>query len=433
MKIVRKFVKIIPISFKKKIYTFYLKIYLVIFKYSYKKAAKKLKRKSKLKVVFLLIHESVWKYEVLYNLFKNDDRFDPQIVVCPYTSYGDSVAMKEMDMAYMNFKEKKYNVIKSFDDNTKTWIDIKKTIKPDLVFFTNPYRLTRTSYFIFNFKGILSFYVPYGYMITDRPDMQYNQILHNFVYKIFHESIFHQKQAQKHSLNKGYNSIVTGYPGLDQFFETDINRFRNDHWKSKEKNVKRIIWAPHHTIEKEENPFNYSNFLDYYDFFLTIADKYKNDIIISFKPHPILKAKLKKHPEWGDERTDNYYKEWENRINCQLNEGDYVDLFTSSDAMIHDSGSFLVEYISTNKPSLYMVRHKSVLTGFSELGDEIIGCHYKSFTKEDVEKFIKQVVIEGNDELKYEREALIKKYLQPPFGKSASQNIMDEIHRLIEG
>ena len=57
-------------------------------------------------------------------------------------------------------------------------------------------------------------------------------------------------------------------------------------------------------------------------------------------------------------------------------------------------------------------------------------CHYKSFSQKDVRKFIEDV-INGDDFLKMKREILISKYLKPPFGKSASENIMDVLINLI--
>ena len=418
----------------KKIYQFthilFIKRKIQIFQKNQAKAIEKVRGKRKIRVAFLLIHESVWKYDEIYRLMAEDNRFEPIVIVCPYTPYGEEVMQMEMNKAYNSFKKKGFNVVKTIKEENGKMLDIKNEVKPDLIFFTSPYSLTEKKYTILNFKEYLTFYVPYGYMITDRPEMQYNQILHNLVYKVFYESIFHKGQAYDHSTNKGQNSIVTGYPGLDPFLSPNKVVLENT-WKNKNRKLKRIIWAPHHTIEPENTQFNYSNFLEYYNFFLEIAEKYEDKIIISFKPHPILRAKLNKHYDWGEEKTNNYYKEWEKRNNCQLDEGDYIDLFNTSDAMIHDSGSFLTEYICTNKPSLYMIRHNLLLSGFSKLGDNIIDCHYKSHSKEDIEAFIKEVVIEGNDYLKTKRESLIHNYLLPPVGKNASQNIINEIFGII--
>ena len=69
---------------------------------------------------------------------------------------------------------------------------------------------------------------------------------------------------------------------------------------------------------------SYSCFLRYYQVFLNIAEKYKDKIQIAFKPHPLLKVKLSKHKEWGQQRTEDYYKKWQNLENGQLEEDDYI-------------------------------------------------------------------------------------------------------------
>ena len=70
-----------------------------------------------------------------------------------------------------------------------------------------------------------------------------------------------------------------------------------------------------------------------------------------FKPHPMLKSKLFR-TKLGKAKTDDYFHFWETQSNTQFNDGEYIELFKQSDAMIHDSGAFLAEYIFTDKPSL---------------------------------------------------------------------------------
>ncbi len=403
----------------------------------HKKALEYVRSKEKIKAAFFINHDSDWKYEGVYRIMEHDERFEPVIIICPYLTYGEEQMLEVMKNGFNVFSEKGYNVIKTLRDDG-TWLDVKNEVQPDLIFFANPYLHTRAEYYITNFPDTLTFYVPYAFVITDRPSLRYQLELHYLVYKIFRESDYHSKQARKYSLNRGSNSIVSGYPGLDFVFKDNSRNnagdqdksLGNDPWKIKDRQVKRIIWAPHHSIETDKSRFNFSNFLEYHQFFLDLADKYKDDIMLSFKPHPLLKPKLKNLPGWGEERTENYYKAWATRPNCQLNEGMYYDLFLSSDAMIHDSVSFLVEYLCTKKPSLYMVIDDYVLSGFSTLGNKIVDAHYHSRTKEDVESFIKDVVISGEDTMKQRREALIKTHLQPPNNNSASRNIMNEIYRI---
>lgn len=75
---------------------------------------------------------------------------------------------------------------------------------------------------------------------------------------------------------------------------------------------------------------------------------------------------------YGEKRkTDRYYSEWESLSNAQLETGKYVDLFMTSDAMIHDCGSFTIEYHYTLKPVMYLVKgeeHTKMMNAFAKRG-----------------------------------------------------------------
>lgn len=94
---------------------------------------------------------------------------------------------------------------------------------------------------------------------------------------------------------------------------------------------------------------------------VTFAQKYKDKVQIVFKPHPMLYRTLCEHSEWGKERTDAYYSMWNNMSNTQLEEGDYTELFMQSDAMIHDCGSFILEYLAVDKPCMFLKKRLGLL------------------------------------------------------------------------
>ena len=73
--------------------------------FQHKIAVKKVRKKDKIKVAFFLIHDSVWKYEGVYKLMEQDERFEPLVIVCPYITFGEENMLKEMKQAYQSFKE----------------------------------------------------------------------------------------------------------------------------------------------------------------------------------------------------------------------------------------------------------------------------------------------------------------------------------------
>ena len=132
--------------------------------------------------------------------------------------------------------------------------------------------------------------------------------------------------------------------------------------------------------------------------------------------------------KWGKESADAYYDKWANLENGQLETGEFIDLFLTSDAMILDSISFIAEYTATNTPSLFTIGSTSRvrLNDFGAINFEVL-YHTDNNLKEDIERFIVDVVINGNDTKKEERTEFVNKYLLPPNGKSSAENIYDNI------
>jgi len=396
----------------------------------HKIALAKVKKKEKIKIVFFVIHASVWKYDLLYELFEKDERFEPIIVICPYTIYNHSNMLKEMELSYNLFINKKYRVIKTFLEETNEWLNVKKQIQPDIIFFTNPHDITRFDYLINNFLDRLTCYVQYSFPIMHLYEMQYNLKFHNLLWKAFYETNMHKQFAIQYADNNGKNVIVSGYPGTDKFLDKEYLAL--DPWEIKDKRIKRIIWAPHHTIEGQGNGLDYSCFIEYAEFMLETARKYQDKIQITFKPHPILKPKLVQEKDWGQVKTEEYFESWNNLSNGQLSESEYVDLFLTSDAMIHDSASFTVEYLYVNKPVLFTARDNNVINRFNEFGKLCYKLHYHALNESDIIHFIENIVLTNNDLMSEKRKSFINNYLVPPNGESASKNIIDEISRNLE-
>ncbi len=413
----------------KNIWAVLLHFYLIFFfrfvEWRYKRIAKKVAKKSNVKAVFLVLHESIWKYDGVYKLMEKDPRFDPIVVICPYISDDEETMVSDMDRAYKDFFAKGYNVVKSYNQETKTWLDVKKELKPDIVLFTSPYKVKKDEYFVLNFLRCLTVYVPYGIMMANIQQKQYNMAFHSLVWRCYYETPVHKEMAIKYASNKGRNVVVTGYPMCDIFL--DKNYHPGDNWKIKNTKLKRIIWAPHHTFEENDNELAYSNFLSCHQYMLDLANSYRDKIQIAFKPHQNLKFRLYAHPGWGKEKTDDYYQTWNNLENGQLEEGNYEDLFLTSDAMILDSISFISEYCYTGKPALFMVRNNTIEKKFNEFGKLAFAQMYKSHSNADVKNFIENTVINGSDPMFNERQEFIRQFLVPKNNKTASENIFNNI------
>lgn len=385
---------------------------------------KQLQNKEKLNVIFLVIHDSVWKYEEIYKLLENDPKFKVEIVVIPLVR-SDMGDMEVFNKTLYYFIQNNYNVISSFDKVNTEWLDIKQITKPDIVFFTNPHKLTFNKYYISNFTNTLTCYVPYAFVVIHLLESHYNQAFHKYLWKYFIETKYHQKFSNQFIDIDSRNTIVTGFPGLDKKFNPSFNP--KNVWKPSIKKTIKIIWAPHHTIKGQDSGLNYSSFMEYSSYFMEFLQQNKN-IQIAFKPHPLLKEKLYLDKDWGKTKTDLYYKKWNEIPNGQLEEGEYLSLFHYSDAMILDSASFIVEYLYFNKPIIFTMKDDSILDRFNSFGKKVFNYLYKAKNKSDINIFINNV-IQNKDELSIERDKFLNEVILPNNRKTASENIYNELKK----
>ena len=384
-----------------------------------RKALAKLKDKPKIRCVFFALFEEIWKVDGVYRLMMDHPRFDPVILVCPIVNYGYDNMISRMDQCYTYFKRKGYNVIKAFDGVRYT--DVDKDLSPDVLFYTNPYRgLIDDRYYITKFSNTLTIYVPYYFGEWSNYQWMCNLPFHNLLWRYYLETPFHKKYSQHYSSNKARNVVVTGYPGIEKLINSKGNPSIKV-WKESDTKKKRIIWAPHHTIEENKDCY-YSCFLRYSDFMIKMVQKYSGDVQFVFKPHPLLKNKLEKM--WGKDKTEFYYSLWETMPNTSLKDGDYSDLFLTSDAMIHDSGSFLIEYLFMNKPVMRTLNNIPLENEFNPFALKCLEYYYLANSEQDIEQFI-QNVINGVDPLKEQRTKFVNEVLMPK--GSPSQNIIDDI------
>lgn len=393
------------------------------------KAAKRLKGKERIEVAFLLTIPGMWKSDEVFKAMIQDERYHPFVVIYPFAVYKsfDAEEVQNTIRRTQSFIEKKgFEYVIPYDERKRKWLSIDEVAKPDLVFFSTPYKESFPQYFVDHFKDTFTCYVPYGYSSLNLYQINYDLFFHNLVGVHFVETELHRKMAMEHSRNHAANIVVTGYPATEVFLRKDY--VPKDQWKPQTSPKKKVIFAPHHSIDQAEYP---SLFLEVCDTMLEIAEKYRDTIQFVFKPHQVLKFKLQQL--WGIEKTEAYYRRWDSLDNTQLISDGYVDLFLTSDAMLHDCGSFTTEYLFVRKPVMYLCGDADMTGKFNEFGIHSFNCHYHGKTGEDIERFLQEVVLDGNDPMKPDRDRFFEDYLKPKDGLLPSQKILKVLEEFIDG
>ena len=394
---------------------------------AYSKAIKRVRaKKEPLNVVFLVHDSAIWKYDSLYRLMQKDDGFNPVILVCPIIIYQtEEQAQNILKRTYETFFSRGYSVIKASEQIYAHGISIE-SLKPDIIFYSYLWTGSiEAQYNVQHLRKYLKCYVDYGYCsIAD--EWGYASAFHGLMWRYFTECEDIKQLALAVQPLELKNAVVTGYPIYDEY-ESVVGDTSD--WKNPDNKFKRVIWAPHHTIEGHDGVLKFSTFLENADAMLALTEDFKDVIQFAFKPHPQLKAVLYNHPSWGKDKTDAYYEKWVNGDNTTFVDGSYLELFKSSDAMIHDCGSFIVEYLYSKKPVMYLGRGREEQSNI--VGLKAYQCHYHGSCTGDITEFLEKVVLKGDDFMQEQREQFYNDVLLPPNGCSVAENIIIEIKKCL--
>lgn len=392
-------------------------------KRKYKKIVERVSQSNHANVMFIVSTMSMWRCQGLSELLKEDARFSVKVVVYPFSNYDDDSREREYKIAEEHFL--KQDVDFQSVQTSEEYIRMKKEFRPDIIFYPQPYDgLYGNALEWEQNRDCLLAYEPYCLAMSVQW-IGYNMKFHNLAWKHYQPSELHIAQARTVAFNKGENLVCVGEPRADDFSDS----VEKSPWKKIDdgKARKRVIWAPHFQIFNR-GYVNRPEFLWASQRMVDIAKKYEDVLQIAFKPHPKLRTSLYNHPDWGKEKTDRHYQLWEEMANTQIADGEYVDLFKTSDAMIHNCGSFSAEYLYARKPVAYLTQNEENVRHYlNEFGNKCIDCHYLLQSEDAIDDFVKNVVLGGNDTLKELRNKVYEEQMRPPKGVSVAENIYNDL------
>lgn len=374
----------------------------------------KIRVKEKISVLFVLSETAKWKTESLYLAMLEHDRFAPVLGITLKTDDKPSESARKLLQLIDYLKEKKYE----FHELIRADY-IKNNLKPDIIIYQEPYanNILREFNYLHNLYALF-ISITYGFHNTLLP---FNNMgtLKAFAWFDCYENESTANDAIRYIRGKRKNIVVTGLPMSEVLLQREN---KPSIWKNSG-NKKKIIWAPHHSVGFDYETITYSTFLMYADYIKDLAITYQDVLQWAFKPHPLLKYKLTLL--WGKDKTEKYYNFWETQEFTQLEEGEYIDLFQQSDAMLHDCDSFTIEYLYMNNPVMYLNNGKmhGDLNSFAQIAYKL---HVQGNNKADIKQFIEDV-INGKDDNKGERTKFFEESLKTLYGTSASQNIINVI------
>lgn len=390
-------------------------------KKTYERIIERVRKEGRCRVLFIASSLPMWRYQQLVKLMIADGRFDVRISIIPFKAYTAEDRRRDSEQLMQHFVGANFPA-----EITEDFTQLKRDFKPDMIVYPQPYD---TSYedeaanWLQN-RDCLIVHTPYSVPLSEY-EWYINIPMHNLAWRFYIASEIHADVCRRIADNRGENTVIIGEPHADEFKEA----LTADPWKKIDdgKPRKKLIWAPHFSIVSY-NMFDRPDFNWSYKIMQELAIKHKDTLQIAFKPHPRLKAELYKHPEWGPKRTEEFYNFWAESENTQLETGDFVELFKSSDAMVHNCGSFTAEYLFTGKPVGYITRNlDGIKADMNDFGRACQDAHYTLDSEAALCQFIEQTVLNGNDPMQSEREATLRRILYRPQEGSVAKAMMNDL------
>lgn len=256
----------------------------------------------------------------------------------------------------------------------------------DIVLYTSPYDSSRPESFQFpelKAKVKVTAYIPYGLEVgggVQNLVFQYGQPVAAGADAVFVRSASAKQMFSTYCPTGDKHVVVTGHPRMDGLvnfaeFEVDSQLIADIGGR------KAILWNAHFSFDEDQ----WSTFDLFATDILTMLLQ-RPDLVLIFRPHPLLWKKLI-NLEILNGVEINALKQELSSLGVIVDERpDHRHAFAASSALMTDAGSFLLEYLVTEKPVLYLCNPNGF--GLNEQGLALVNYYDTANTATDIENFI---------------------------------------------
>ena len=176
----------------------------------------KLRKRGRVKVAFFVLDVAMWKYQGLYEQLQADARFETFIVLSPSNNHSHEQQVYDLQHMRAYFDAQKMAYIDWRLEDGAPPPDVRRSINPDIVFYTQPYHgAYHPKHCFLQFTDRLLAYYPYAYLLIEDPYIYDGPFL-NIAWKLYYYDRFSLQNARQFARNKARNVVVTGYPNADE-------------------------------------------------------------------------------------------------------------------------------------------------------------------------------------------------------------------------
>lgn len=321
-------------------------------------------------------------------------------------------------------ESKGFAVRPGYDENRR-YIPLE-LYQPDIV-FVSPFYLDDCTIHCSNTLLNINFLVcqlNYGFNICNNYEYHYNNRRLNTAWKYFVSLDDERCELAWYSMHYGVNAVFSGPPRLDDYAKP----LAGCRLPAKIDNGRPVvIYAPHWTMRYEINVHDLGTFDLYHHYFLNLV-RQNPDINFVFKPHPSLEIAVETKGVMSRAQYRAYVAEWNSLPNgLFVFDGDYIDLFRKSSLLITDSASFILEWLPSGHPCLYLANPRrseaDFLASFEPPARRALLTYTLCWNQAEIDACFTRLLRDGTDPGREARAALSRE-LFPRLGHAA-QYIVD--------
>ena len=396
---------------------------------SFRRSLRKIKEREKgekIRIGFLIQCLENWAVvQSVYEAACADEQVDPVVLLIPEMEYAFYVKLKAVKWERVySFGEAKFGdqAVRTYNPDSGEWVN-PETLQLDYVFIPRPYETYLPKQYRASSLRRLArvCYVPYAF-----PTLGDWQILYNTHFIRNAALIFCEKKSSESYVRKKLRQTIRtgdqkcflcGYPKFDLIGNHEGNE--SPLWpRERKKEITRILWTPRWTTDPK---LGGSNFFAYKDRMIDWAES-DDSVDLLFRPHPMALENYLRTGLMTEEEKNAYLDRYARCLNANVDRTtEYFDTFYSSDILVTDISSMIMDYLFTGKPIIYCKSPEDGNIAVPELHE----CLYKAGSFEEIQDYVKQLK-DGRDPKKELREQLVRQ-LRPE--NTAAANILEEIQK----
>lgn len=360
-------------------------------------------------------------FESVYRAMADDPDFAPLIVTLP-SRHSTLPAGQYKDAGMDAFCEaRNIPFVRGYEPERGEWLD-PASLMPDYVFFQSPYSVFPPAWSARRISPLARVcYIPYASLLEKGglADICHPDAFFRFTHLFFAECSLQKDLLTEEFRDKYWAGtkriVVSGHPKIDYLAE-EVERHGRVWKQGMRKDIKRILWTP------RWNTWDGTcHFFDYKDYFFGFCQE-RRDVDFVFRPHPLCFQNFIKTGELSLDEQKQMRRTYDASANMSIDtDPDYRDTFMTSDVLVSDFSSMLLEYLATGKPIVYTHR-KNVFNAYGMKLSE--GLYWVRNAGELGDTLA--MLLSGNDPLRPKREDLMKALYFVPEG-GAGRFIKDHV------